>query len=78
MTSYLSHNPVSGLAAVLWFFLCIFGGYASWNQTNKGFIWFLISLVTGGLGSIAWAIDYWMSWAAQQQRPLEPFEFFPR
>jgi len=78
MTISGDHRPVSTVAAIVWFFVCALAGYGQWGQGLKGIIWLLISVFTGGLGAIPWAIDYWMSFSAQQHRPLEPMEFFPR
>ncbi|MGB0560858.1 MAG: hypothetical protein ACPGVO_03535 [Spirulinaceae cyanobacterium] len=64
--------------AILWFICCFPIGYGGFGQSGKGWTWVLISIVTGGIGSLVMIVDYWMSFNAQQHRELEPFEFFPK
>jgi len=73
-----NHEPVSLVVALLSFFLCFWAGFILWGQAGKALIWFLIILFTAGLGGLPALIDYWMCYAAQQKRPLESLEFFPR
>lgn len=63
--------------AILWFLCCFPIGFMQWGQTAKGWIWFLISLCTGGFGSIVVIVDYWMCYSIQQKRKLGEWEFFP-
>ena len=64
--------------AILWFLCCTPIGFMRWGQTGKGWIWVLIAIASGGIGAVVALVDYWMSFAAQQNRALEPWEFFPK
>ena len=64
--------------AILWFFLCFPIGFMQWGQTAKGWIWVLISIISGGVGSLAAIVDYWICFTAQQKRILKEWEWFPR
>ena len=70
-------NPVGGGTAFLWWLCCLPVGYAQWGQLGKGFVWILISIITGGFGGfVAW-VDYAMCFQAQKKRKLSEWEFFP-
>ena len=69
-------NPVSGGAAILWWFCCFLVGYAQWGQTGKGFVWLVIVMLTGFGGFVA-LVDYIMCYQAQKKRKLSEWEFFP-
>ncbi len=73
-------NPkaVSGYEALLWALCCFPIGFARFNQIGKFFVWLAIVIVSGGIGLIPMYIDYAMSFGAQKDRPLKPWEFFPR
>ena len=73
-----NHTPMGLGVALLCFFLCTWLGFILWGQTGKALIWILICLVTAGIGVLPALVDYWMCYAAQQKRPLQPLEFFPR
>ena len=75
--STAEHKPTEIGTALLWFICCMPIGFAQWGQAGKGWVWVLISAVTGGVGGLVALVDYWMCFSIQQQRPLGDWEFFP-
>ncbi len=75
-----SSNPkeTSLGGAILWFFFCLPLGFMQWNQAAKGWVWVIITIVSGGLAGLVAVVDYWMCFSAQQKRKLGEWEFFPR
>ena len=69
-------NPVSVGTAILWWLCCFPVGFAQWGQTGKGFVWFVIAMLTGFGGFVA-LVDYIMCYQAQKKRKLSEWEFFP-
>jgi hypothetical protein len=63
---------------ICWFIMCFPVGWALWGQAAKGWLWFLITLMTGGLAVLGAMVDYWMCYSVQQRRKLGEWEFFPR
>ncbi|MSO22015.1 MAG: DUF4339 domain-containing protein [Acidobacteria bacterium] len=53
--------------AILWLLCCLPIGFSQWGQGSKGWIWFLIVLLSGGLGIISAWIDYFMAFSVQQR-----------
>ncbi len=72
-----SQKPVSAGMAAIWFVCCLPIGFMTWGQTAKGWVWVLVSIVTGGVGGIAAIIDYWMCFSVQRVRKLRDWEIFP-
>lgn len=70
-------KKVSALWAVIWFLFCFPIGFMMWGQTGKGWLWLVITFFTGGVGAVVAWIDFWMNWAAQNKRPVGPWEWFP-
>ena len=71
-------DSVSTGTALIWFLCCFPIGYMRWGQTMKGWVWLVISIVTGGVGGLVALVDYWMCFSAQQKRKLGEWDFFPR
>ena len=71
-------EPVDQTKAIIYFLLCMPLGFAQWGQGSKGWLWVLVSILTGGFGGIAAMVDYWMCFVAQQKRSLGEWDIFPQ
>ena len=65
--------------AVLWMLCCFPVGYVKLGQGLKWLVWLLICVVTGGLGTVAMLVDYFMCvQKLDKTGTLDEWEWFPR
>lgn len=65
--------------AILWLLCCWPVGFVKLNQGLKGLAWLGICFVTGGFGSVAMIVDYFMcNNKANKVGSLGEWEWFPR